>query len=251
MTALRQATAVVCRASGNLTRRRERPSSRRPRSTSTPRWVDDSLRAESRLRVRDGREGLRFSTAGRATVSLVGHRVRRAVVDDARAIAALNGFVQALHVKHRPDRFKVPDVDALVPVVEGWLRSANRRLWLAEDETGVPVGYIMGVAVRSAVEPVGRRRVDRRARPGGCRSSSSRPGDRQSPVWRGDPMGVRRRRSTCRVVDLGVQRVGAFTLRRPWIHAGLRAFQPTRERRVSGPCRRAATRLSVLGARRR
>lgn len=72
-------------------------------------------------------------------------RLRQATPDDARGIAVLNVVVQALHVEHRPDRFRPPDVDAFTGVVEGWLRSANRRIWLAEDSNGTPVGYVMGV----------------------------------------------------------------------------------------------------------
>jgi GNAT superfamily N-acetyltransferase len=72
-------------------------------------------------------------------------RLRQATPDDARGIAVLNVVVQALHVEHRPDRFRPPDVDAFAAVVEGWLRSANRRIWLAEDTNGTPVGYVMGV----------------------------------------------------------------------------------------------------------
>jgi GNAT superfamily N-acetyltransferase len=75
----------------------------------------------------------------------VGHRVRQATDADARSIAVLNDFVQALHVEHRPDRFKPPDVDTFTAVVEGWLRSANRRIWLADDSNGTPIGYVMGV----------------------------------------------------------------------------------------------------------
>ena len=72
-------------------------------------------------------------------------RLRQATPDDARGIAVLNVVVQALHVEHRPDRFRPPDVDAFTAVVEGWLRSANRRIWLAEDTNGTPVGYVMGM----------------------------------------------------------------------------------------------------------
>jgi hypothetical protein len=54
----------------------------------------------------------------------VGHLLRQAMADDVRRIAVLNGLVQALHVEHRPDRFRPPDADAFTPVVEGWLRSA-------------------------------------------------------------------------------------------------------------------------------
>jgi len=78
------------------------------------------------------------------------HRVRPATATDAPAIAALNGFVQALHHERRPDRFTAPDAAALTPVVEEWLRSEHRRLWLAEGESGVPVGYVIGVRFERA-----------------------------------------------------------------------------------------------------
>ncbi|MFZ4812719.1 MAG: GNAT family N-acetyltransferase [Ilumatobacteraceae bacterium] len=84
----------------------------------------------------------------------MGHRIRPATAADARSIAMLNGFVQALHVEQRPDRFRPPDVDALSPVVERWLGSPNRRIWLAEDINGTSVGYVMGVRIDRPPNPL-------------------------------------------------------------------------------------------------
>lgn len=78
-------------------------------------------------------------------VGAVSHRVRPATPTDAPTISTLNRFVQSLHHEHRPDRFTAPDAAALTPVVEQWLRSEHRRIWLAEDSSGSPVGYVMGV----------------------------------------------------------------------------------------------------------
>lgn len=75
------------------------------------------------------------------------HRIRAADHGDATSIAALNGFVQALHFERRPDRFTPPDAAAVLPMVEQWLGAASRRVWLAEDSNGRPVGYVMGVRI--------------------------------------------------------------------------------------------------------
>jgi ribosomal protein S18 acetylase RimI-like enzyme len=77
----------------------------------------------------------------------VNYRVRQATAADARSIAALNGFVQTLHFDHRPDRFRPPNVDAFTSVVEHWLQSEHRRIWLAEAADSKPVGYVIGVRI--------------------------------------------------------------------------------------------------------
>ncbi|MGB8857613.1 MAG: GNAT family N-acetyltransferase [Ilumatobacteraceae bacterium] len=91
----------------------------------------------------------RTNRSGRRAIpsTSVEHRIRPATAADARSIAVLNGFVQALHVEHRPDRFRPPDADAFAPVVEGWLGSPNRRIWLADDTNDTTVGYVMGVRI--------------------------------------------------------------------------------------------------------
>lgn len=40
------------------------------------------------------------------------------------------------------------------PVVERWLGSPNRRIWLAEDINGTPVGYVMGVRIDRLPNPL-------------------------------------------------------------------------------------------------
>lgn len=69
---------------------------------------------------------------------------------DAPSIAHLNRFVQSLHFEQRPDRFRAPNAEAFQSVVERWLQSAERQIWLAEGDDLAPVGYVIAVRIDRA-----------------------------------------------------------------------------------------------------
>jgi aminoglycoside 3-N-acetyltransferase I len=80
----------------------------------------------------------------------VGWELRQARVDEACVVAELSTVVQALHHEHEPDRFKVPDPDALVPKLEEWSADSDVLVLLASDwENGEALGYLVGM-VRSS-----------------------------------------------------------------------------------------------------
>jgi GNAT superfamily N-acetyltransferase len=70
--------------------------------------------------------------------------IRTADIDDAKVLAKLNGFVQELHLQHRPDHFK----ETSVPELEVWfgslLEQPTTRAWIAEAQ-GQPVGYVLAL----------------------------------------------------------------------------------------------------------
>jgi GNAT superfamily N-acetyltransferase len=67
--------------------------------------------------------------------------LRRATVDDAATIAALNADVQAVHAAALPWRFKSPSPDSL-PLTEAaaWLSNPGGLVFIAEVD-GEPAGY--------------------------------------------------------------------------------------------------------------
>lgn len=76
----------------------------------------------------------------------MGWDVREADVTAAPVLAALNGVVQSLHHEHEPDRYKAPNSDALIPKLEEWCADPDVLVLLAiEEESGVPLGYLIGM----------------------------------------------------------------------------------------------------------
>lgn len=71
--------------------------------------------------------------------------IRRAELADADDLARLNGIVQQLHFEERPDWFKPPDLEAFLPVVEGWLTSDHTVVFVASCDDGELVGYGVGI----------------------------------------------------------------------------------------------------------
>lgn len=69
-------------------------------------------------------------------------KIRRAVVGDEHALAALNRFVHEMHYVRRPDYYKA----TRLPDVAAWFRerleTPPAALWIAEDEGSV-VGYVV------------------------------------------------------------------------------------------------------------
>jgi len=81
-------------------------------------------------------------------------KVRSAVQSDAQAIAALNGVVQSLHHRHRPDWFKPAEAETFLPVVEGWLSNQQFAVFVAEDDLGRLVAYATGVRFERPDNPL-------------------------------------------------------------------------------------------------
>lgn len=67
--------------------------------------------------------------------------IRPAGPDDARTLADLNTFVQALHMAQHPHYFKPPLPSEVAAWFRGVLEQPTTRIWLAE-QAGVPVGYV-------------------------------------------------------------------------------------------------------------
>jgi len=69
-------------------------------------------------------------------------KIRRAVVGDEPALAALNRFVHEMHLVRRPDYYKA----TRLPDVAAWFRerleTPPAALWIAEDD-GIAVGYVV------------------------------------------------------------------------------------------------------------
>lgn len=89
--------------------------------------------------------------------------VRVATADDAAVVAELNGTVQALHHRNRPDRFPAPDAAGVARNFERWLGPDDRppprpgasatRGWICEDGTGRAVGYAIAILTRREATP--------------------------------------------------------------------------------------------------
>ena len=71
-----------------------------------------------------------------------GVRVRLATVEDAPVVARLGAEVQDLHHRHRPDVFKAADRPA-VSLYESRLADPAVTVYLAEDDTGAALGYVL------------------------------------------------------------------------------------------------------------
>ena len=71
-------------------------------------------------------------------------KVRRAVVGDEQALAALNRFVHDLHAARRPDYYKTTRVEDVAAWFRERLESPIPAAWIAE-ENGVPIGYVLAL----------------------------------------------------------------------------------------------------------
>jgi diamine N-acetyltransferase len=70
--------------------------------------------------------------------------VRQATASDAETLAGLNRTVQELHVAHRPDSFKNPDVASVADWFRTTLEDSTVRAWIAECD-GVAAGYVLAI----------------------------------------------------------------------------------------------------------
>jgi GNAT superfamily N-acetyltransferase len=70
--------------------------------------------------------------------------VRVADSNDAQEVAELNGVVQQLHHDERPDWFKPPSSESVLPIVDEWLSSSSTALFVACDSDGTMIGYSVG-----------------------------------------------------------------------------------------------------------
>jgi GNAT superfamily N-acetyltransferase len=89
-------------------------------------------------------------------------QIRKATESDARSLAELNVVVQELHFGEEPGRFKPPDAASFEPVVRDWLRRPDMTAFIAEDERGASVGYVLAVLHERPDHPLvyGRRFVE-------------------------------------------------------------------------------------------
>ena len=70
--------------------------------------------------------------------------IRPAAIGDEGLLAALNGFVQGLHLAQRPDHFRPTQSEELAAWYRSLLEKPRARAFIAEEE-GVPVGYLLAV----------------------------------------------------------------------------------------------------------
>ncbi|MET7513730.1 GNAT family N-acetyltransferase [Streptomyces sp. NPDC005480] len=69
-------------------------------------------------------------------------RIREASPGDVDALVRLNGMVQRLHARHRPDLFvDEPSEAGMAERFRGWLRDEASTLLVAESDEGDVVGY--------------------------------------------------------------------------------------------------------------
>jgi GNAT superfamily N-acetyltransferase len=78
--------------------------------------------------------------------------IRKAVIGDEEALAKLNGFVQDLHLQHRPDDFKQTHVSELAAFYKSLFEEPTAHLWIAEAE-GEPAGYVLAMFRHSSEDP--------------------------------------------------------------------------------------------------
>lgn len=83
--------------------------------------------------------------------------VRRATVEDADALAALNAVVQDLHVAERPELFLAADPSRVAAWFREVLEGDGARAWIAAVE-GAPVGYLLAFHERRPANPFARER---------------------------------------------------------------------------------------------
>jgi diamine N-acetyltransferase len=69
---------------------------------------------------------------------------RRAVADDAHALAALNRFVHDLHLARRPDYVKPTSADEVAAWFTSLLSRPTTVIWIAEEDR-VPIGYVLAL----------------------------------------------------------------------------------------------------------
>jgi len=69
-------------------------------------------------------------------------KIRRAVVGDEQALAALNRFVHDMHHVRRPDYYKATRVEDVAAWFRERLETPPAAIWIAE-EGGIAVGYVV------------------------------------------------------------------------------------------------------------
>jgi GNAT superfamily N-acetyltransferase len=79
--------------------------------------------------------------------------IREAVIGDEEILAKLNGFVQDLHVQHRPDLFKHTKLLELTAWYRTLLGNPNARCWIADDQS-TPIGYLLALFQQAPENPL-------------------------------------------------------------------------------------------------
>ena len=69
--------------------------------------------------------------------------IQRATPEDAPHIARLNAHVQDLHVEAHPHYFRHTDLDELTTTFRGWLERDDTASFIAHDDNGTPIGYVI------------------------------------------------------------------------------------------------------------
>jgi diamine N-acetyltransferase len=85
--------------------------------------------------------------------------IRRASPDDATAISELAALVQKLHVDNDPQSYKPPEPGATVAWIHKQLSDPDTVAFMAEDDDGRALGYII-TFFRSAEENAVKRRAE-------------------------------------------------------------------------------------------
>jgi GNAT superfamily N-acetyltransferase len=78
--------------------------------------------------------------------------IRPAAFGDEAVLAALNDFVQELHLERRPDHFRPTQSAELATWFRSLLEKSTTRIWIAEDD-GVPVGYLLAILHEAQENP--------------------------------------------------------------------------------------------------
>jgi len=88
-----------------------------------------------------------------------GFNIARATPHDAQRLARLNAFVHDLHVEAHPDFFRATDLGELTTLFRDSLEDAATSAFVARDDDGVPVGYVLTKYVDRKPTPLHHRRT--------------------------------------------------------------------------------------------
>ncbi|MEP7306475.1 MAG: GNAT family N-acetyltransferase [Acidobacteriota bacterium] len=83
--------------------------------------------------------------------------IRPAAIGDEALLAALNDFVQALHLGRRPDHFSPTQPTELATWYRSLLEKSTTRIWIAEEDD-LPVGYLLAILHEAPENPFVRAR---------------------------------------------------------------------------------------------
>jgi|SRR5579862_4692574 len=83
--------------------------------------------------------------------------IRPAAIGDEARLAAMNDFVQELHLGRRPDHFRPTQSAELAAYYRSLLETSTTRMWIAAED-GVPVGYLLAILHEAPENPFVRAR---------------------------------------------------------------------------------------------